>query len=59
MPPVTSSLRPDETVQKLLISTTSHFVGAFERDDMMLALRGNHGRTVRASTTVATGTPCF
>lgn len=31
-------LRPADTVQKLLISTTSHFVGVFEGDGVMLAL---------------------
>src|SRR6185312_13478133 len=31
-------LRPLETVQKLLLSTTSHFVGTFERADVVLAL---------------------
>jgi hypothetical protein len=31
-------LRPVDTAQKLLISTTSHFVGVFEGDGVMLAL---------------------
>lgn len=31
-------LRPADTVQKLLISTTSHFVGGYEEDGVMLAL---------------------
>jgi hypothetical protein len=32
------ALRPIETTQKLLISTTSRLVGEFERDDVVLAL---------------------
>jgi hypothetical protein len=31
-------LRPIETCQKLLISTTSHLVGEFQRDRLILAL---------------------
>lgn len=32
----TASLRPDETIQKILLSTTSRLIGAYERDDMAL-----------------------